>query len=71
VLLEVSQLLTAVASPVASIKDQDGDAALQVVRYPERAAVHGTRLKLRETVPNAKSFHNAFLNEASPAPDVG
>jgi hypothetical protein len=62
--LEVSQLLTTVASPVAPIEEQHGDDALQVVRYAERAAVHGTPLKLRETLPDAKSFHNALLNEA-------
>jgi hypothetical protein len=63
-LLEVSQLLTAVTSPVTPIEEQDGDATLQVVRYAERGAVHGTPLKLRETLPDAKSFHNALLNEA-------
>jgi hypothetical protein len=66
VLLEVSQLLTTVASPVASIEEQYGSGAVQLVRQAERGAVHGPRLKLRKTLPDAKSFHNALLNEAAP-----
>jgi hypothetical protein len=62
-LLEVSQLLTAVASPVAAVEEQHGGAALQLVRQAERGAVHGTGLKLRQTLANAKSFHDALLNE--------
>jgi hypothetical protein len=32
---------------------------VQLVRHAKRGAIHGTRLKLRESLPNAKSFHNA------------
>jgi xanthine dehydrogenase YagT iron-sulfur-binding subunit len=53
---------------VAAVEEQDGGAG-QAVRQAERGAVHGTRLKFRETLPNAKSFHNSLLNEALPAPD--
>jgi hypothetical protein len=56
VLLEISQLLTTVASPVAAIEDQHGN-VLELVWYTERDAVHGTRLKPRETFPDTKSFH--------------
>jgi hypothetical protein len=58
VLLEVSQLLTTVASPVAAVEEQHGDDPVQLVRQAKRGAVHSTRLKLRELFPNAKRFHS-------------
>jgi hypothetical protein len=57
VLLEVSQLLTAVASPMAAVEEQYGDEIVQLVRQAKGGAVHSTRLKLRELLPNAKCFH--------------
>ena len=57
VLLEVSQLLTAVTSPVTPVEKQHGGLALELVRNPESAAVHRTRLERGETRPDPKSFH--------------
>jgi hypothetical protein len=58
VLLEVSQLLTAMASPVAAVEEKDGGARVQLIRYAERAAGHSGCSKLGESVPHAKCFHD-------------
>jgi hypothetical protein len=57
VLLEVSQLLTTVASPVAAVEEEDGDAVVELVRDTECAPVRGSRLKRREEFPDAESIH--------------
>jgi hypothetical protein len=58
VLLEVSQLLTTVASPVPPVEEEHGGGAAEPVRYAECAAVYGTPLKLGEALPDTKSFHD-------------
>ena len=57
VLLKVSQLLTAVASPVTTVEDDHGDASKHRVRQPHGAAVDGACFELRETLANTKEFH--------------
>jgi hypothetical protein len=58
VLLEVSQLLTTVASPVSAVEQEHGGAATQFVRNAKRAAVRRSPLKLGEALPDTKSFHD-------------
>ena len=57
-LLEVSQLLTTVASPVPPIEEEHGGRAAETVRYAERTAVYGTPLKLGKVLPDTKSVHD-------------
>jgi hypothetical protein len=57
VALEVSQLLTAVASPVAPVEEEHGGGGVQILRNAERGAVHGTGLKVGESLPNTKGVH--------------
>jgi hypothetical protein len=59
VLLEVSQLLTTVASPAPPVEEEHGGGAAEAVRYAECAAVYGTPLKLGEALADTKSFHDA------------
>jgi hypothetical protein len=63
-LLKVSQLLTAVASPVASIKDQYRRNAGQFVGNPEPFAANDVSLQLGEALPDAESFHGAAPGES-------
>ena len=63
-LLKVSQLLTAVASPMASIKDQYRRKAGQFVGNPEPFAANDVRLQLGEALPDAESFHGAAPGES-------
>jgi hypothetical protein len=58
VLLEVSQLLTTVASPVPPVEEEHGGRAAEPVRYAECAAVYGTPLKLGKVLADTKSFHD-------------
>ena len=60
VLLEVSQLLTAMASPVSPIKNQDPDAEAQCVGQRHWAAGHRVDREWREQVADPQRFHRAY-----------
>lgn len=57
VLLEVSQLLTAVASPMAAIEEDDGRVALQVVGQLQGSPADQLDLKAREPGTNLQRLH--------------
>jgi hypothetical protein len=61
VLLEVSQLLTTVASPVPPVEEEHGGGAVETFRYAKCAAVYGTPLKLGKALPDTKRFHGPSL----------
>jgi hypothetical protein len=58
VLLEVSQLLTTVASPVPPVEEKHGSGAAETVGDAEYAAVYGTPLKLGKALTDTESFHS-------------
>ena len=57
VILEVSQLLTTMASKMAAVEEQDRRAALQSSGQAERPAVHGVDFKVRKAFPNLTGVH--------------
>ncbi len=56
-MLEVSQLLTTVPSPVSPVEDYDADVALEGIRQPQRSAVGGADFHGREAVADLERFH--------------
>lgn len=61
VLLEISQLLTTVASPVPAIEDEHCSGAVQVVWHTQRVAADEGRLELGEPISNLESVHHHGL----------
>ena len=59
VLLEVSQLLTAVASPVSPVEEQDGRVTLQVLRQTEASATNRQDFEIGEATADFQGLHTA------------
>lgn len=57
VILEVSQLLTAMASKMPAVEEQDRGAALQSRGQPKRSAVQRVDFEVGKSVPNLTGVH--------------
>jgi len=60
VLLEVSQLLTALFSPLSPVEENDRMAALKVPGKPEPARGHDVDLEVRKSVTDLECVHSSL-----------
>lgn len=56
-LLQVTKLLTTMASPMTAIEDEHGDVTMQRVGQPYPVTLYATRLQGREVLTGAKCLH--------------